>query len=395
MMNMEYRKDIVRKDQRYFAVVAGSLEKYAHQELLDFGAVIHKEVPRGLYFSCSSDVLYRILYCSRLTQRVLYPLLGFDCHSAKYLYQQARKNIAWTSLFHLDQKFAIDCNLSNSFVRHSLYASQVLKDAICDSFRDQYQARPSFSNKDADILFNLHIQNNYATIALDVLGRSMHMRGYRKHSVDAPLQETLAAAIVNIAAWDGETILCDPMCGSGTLIAEAIMRQCKIPAGYLRNNDGVRHLPGFDSELWKQIMDSEDAQIVPLEKGKVFASDINPEAVEACTQNLAMLPGGENVQISCQSFQSIAKGQGRLIITNPPYGVRLEKSLGVQSVYHDLGDFLKQKCPSSVAYILCGSKELVADLRLRAHWTKSLKNGDLDTRLAKIVLLSEVKPQST
>lgn len=387
---MEHNIDSSLKAPRYFAMVAGSLEKYAHQELTDLGAEIKQEVPRGIYFSCSVEVLYRILYGSRLVQRVLYPLLSFDCHSEKYLYQQARKNIDWTSLFDLGEKFAIDCNLSNSFTRHSLYASQVLKDAICDSFRDKYEARPSYSNKESDILFNLHMKNNHAIIALDILGCSMHMRGYRKRSVEAPLQETLAAAIVQIADWQAEGSLCDPLCGSGTLLAEALMRHCQIPAGYLRNNSRIRHLPEYNDTLWQDTVKQANAQITELHKGKIYASDIDPEAIEACRTNLSALPGGENVELKCIRFQNLEAKPGRTIITNPPYGVRLEKGLGVQQVYHELGDFLKQKCPESVAYILCGDKDLVKDIHLRAHWTKSLKNGDLDTKLAKIVIRARI-----
>ncbi len=383
---MQSINDVVTKKSRYFAVVAGSLEKYARQELLDCGVQILKEVPRGIHFTCSEQELYRILYSSRLVQRVLFPLLSFDCHSVKYLYQQARKNIDWLSLFSLKQSFGIDCNLSSSFTRHSLYASQVLKDAICDAFREQYQARPSYSNKSPDILFNLHIQNNYATIALDILGCSMHQRAYRVHSVEAPLQETLAAAIVQIADWQGEGVLCDPMCGSGTLIAEALMRFCNIPAGYLRDNSRIQHFPGFKADLWDEVQSTANAQIKELAPHKIYASDINPQAVEACRENISRLPGGGRVQIRQSSFQNLDIQQQRTIITNPPYGIRLEHNLGVQQVYHDLGDFLKQKCPDSTAYILCGNKDLVKDLRLRAHWTKSLKNGDMDTRLAKIIV---------
>lgn len=371
---------------RYFAVVAGSLEKYALQELLELGAEIHQEVPRGFYFSCSQATLYAILYTSRMVQRVLAPLLSFDCHSAKYLYQQAFKNVAWTGLFALHENFSIDCNVSNSFTRHSLFAGQVLKDAICDSFRQRYQERPSYSNKDAEIVFNLHIQNNRATIALDILGCSMHQRGYRKRTVEAPLQETLAAAIVQASAWQGEGVLCDPLCGSGTLVAEALMRICQIPAGYLRNNTRIRHLPGFDAQLWQATIDAANARILDLKKQLIYASDADIEAIEACKINLAALPGGTNVELKCIPFQKLDKEPGRTIICNPPYGVRLENPAGIQRLYRDLGDFLKQNCPASTAYILCGDKDLVKEIRLRAHWTKSFKNGDLDTKLAKILV---------
>ena len=137
----------------YFAVVAGSLEKYALIELESFGAKIISQVPRGIKFACDTPVLFKILYCSRLIQRVLLPLLNFPCHSIKYLHQQATRNIAWHSLFQLTETFGIDSNVSNSFTKHSLFAGQVLKDAICDSFRTHFGERPSYTNKEPDILF--------------------------------------------------------------------------------------------------------------------------------------------------------------------------------------------------------------------------------------------------
>jgi len=369
-----------------FAVVAGSLETHAEKELQELGAQIVRQVPRGIYFNCDLQTLYKIIYLSRLVQRVLYNLLDFDCHSEKYLYQQAKTNVPWTQLFGLEHSFGIDANVSNSFLRHSLYASQLLKDAICDSFRDEYQKRPDFTNKTPDILFNLHIHNNHASIALDILGQSMHLRGYRKYSVEAPLQETLAAAIVSIADYTGEGSLLDPMCGSGTLLAEALMRHCQIPAGYLREHKRLHFLPLHNAALWQEVQNEANAQIRELSPNSFYGVDISVKAIEAARENLALLPGGERVLLKRMAFQEIDRLSKRTIITNPPYGVRLEYLAKVRKLYNDLGDFLKQKCPDSSSYILCGSKDLVKELRLRAHWTKKLKNADLETYLAKIIV---------
>lgn len=371
---------------RYFAVVSGSLEKHARAELESFGAIVHQEVPRGLLFSASTPQLYQILYSARLVQRVLFTLLNFDCHSHKYLYQQASKNIDWLSLFTVDMSFGIVCNVSNSFTKHSLYSSQKLKDAICDSFRARYDARPSFTTQNPDILFNLHIHENRATIALDILGLSMHKRGYRRESVQAPLQETLAAAIVKLSGWDGQTPLWDPMCGSGTLVAEAAMHYCRIPAGYLRDNHRVKYLPDFDERLWEQTIAEANSRIRALPKGLIRASDIDYDAVKASRNNLQLLPHTGVIELFQASIQQAKPGFSGTIITNPPYGVRMGVTADVIKLYNDLGDFLKQKCKGSTAYILCGDKELIKALRLRAHWSKLLKNADLDTRLAKIVI---------
>jgi putative N6-adenine-specific DNA methylase len=380
-LNLEYQKT-----NKYFAQVAGSLEAHARIELEAMGATVLQEIPRGLRFSADTATLYRIVYCSRLVQRVLAPLISFKCHSEKYLYTQALKALDWPSLFSVSQSFAIESNVSRSNISHSLYAGQLLKDAICDSFRESCGQRPDFSPQDADIVFNLHIKDNWATIALDLTGISMHKRGYRHQSTPAPLQETLAAAIVYLSGWDGEKPLLDPMCGSGTLLAEAVMRYCRIPAGYLRPDRGLAFLPDYDKALYKKLKDLEDSKIRPLPAGLISGSDIDPDCIEASRTNLSHLPGGENVKLRKSSFQFLGIHQSTCLITNPPYGVRLGSDASTRKLYNDLGDFLKQRCPDSEAYILCGNAELVSELRLRAHWKKSLKNADLEVKLAKILI---------
>ncbi len=373
-------------NHKYFAQVAGSLEKHATIELIELGAEVLQEVPRGVRFTCDKETLYRIVYKSRLVQRVLAPLLSFQCHSEKYLYSQAYHNLEWTRLFSLQHTFSIHTNVSNSHISNSLYAGQVLKDAICDQFRDKYQARPDYSNQNADIVFNLYINDNWATVSLDLAGESLHKRGYRKVMAAAPMQETLAAAVIRLSGWDGQTALYDPMCGSGTLLAEALMHYCRIPAGYLRKDKGLRYLPDFDAAMWKAVVKAADAQIRPLPKALIAGSDANPESLEAARHNLAALPYGEAVELKLSRFQDLSREPNRTLVTNPPYGVRLGDKSSIYKLYNDLGDFLKQKCPASTAYILCGSKDLVKELRLRSHWTKALKNGDIDASLAKIVV---------
>ena len=136
---------------KYFAQIAGGLEAHAKEELIDLGAEIVQEVPRGIRFACNPETLYKIIYNARLVQRVLAPLISLDCHSEKYLYSQLNKNVDWTSLFRLDDVFSIISNVSDSKIGNSLYAGQVMKDAICDQFREKYNARPDFSTKDPDI----------------------------------------------------------------------------------------------------------------------------------------------------------------------------------------------------------------------------------------------------
>ncbi len=374
-----------QKNNRYFVQVAGSIEKHAAEELKEIGAIVLQELPRGLRISCDKETLYKIIYTSRLSQRVLAPLISFQCHSEKYLYSQAI-NIDWTSMFTLSNTFSIISNVSRSKIQHSLYAGQILKDAICDQFREKYDARPDFKTKDADINFNLHISDNWATIYLDVAGVSLHKRGYKKFSYSAPLQETLAATVIKLSEWDQEKVLHDIMCGSGTLLAEALMIKCHIPAGYLRNDISMQYLPDFDESLWQSLKEKANQEIIPLPEGLIKGSDENPEAIEICRKNLDALPYGDRIELKVSKFQELEAESNKIVICNPPYGVRLGEKNEVIKLYNDLGDFLKKKCPASVAYILCGSNDLVSSLRLRAHWKKTLKNADLEVKLTKIII---------
>lgn len=371
---------------KYFAQIAGGLEAHAKEELINLGAEIVQEVPRGIRFACDPKTLYRIIYNARLVQRVLAPLISLDCHSEKYLYSQLNKNVDWTSLFRLDDIFSIISNVSDSKIGNSLYAGQVMKDAICDQFREKYNSRPDFSTKDPDISFSLHIRKNVATVSLDVAGKSLHKRNYRQGVNVAPMQETLAAAVIKLTEWKGENVLMDIMCGSGTLIIEALMRYCSIPAGYLRDDSGINFMPDFNEELWLKVRKDSNDAIIELPEGLIYGSDVSSKSLSYARKALDLLPSGDKVTLEVARFQDLPAGQDRTIICNPPYGVRMGSIERSAELYGEIGDFLKQKCPASVGYILCGSAELVPKLRLRAHWKKSLKNGNLDTKLAKIII---------
>ncbi len=374
------------KTGKYFAQIAGGLEAHAKEELMSLGAVIVQEVPRGIRFSCDKATLYNIIYKARLIQRVLAPLISLDCHSEKYLYSQLYKNVDWVSLFNLDETFSIVSNVSDSKIGNSLYAGQVMKDAICDQFRDKYKARPSFDTKNPDISFSLHIRKNIATVSFDVAGKSLHKRNYRQGVNVAPMQETLAAAVIKLTEWDGQNVLMDVMCGSGTLLIEALMRYCQIPAGYLRDDNGIYYIPDFDEDLWKEVREKANSEIIDLPEGLICGSDVSSKSLSYARKALDLLPSGDKVKLEVSRFQDLPEEENRTIVCNPPYGVRMGNLDRTITLYNELGDFLKQKCPHSIAYILCGSAELVPKLRLRAHWKKSLKNGNLNTKLAKIII---------
>ena len=372
-------------NNRFFAQIADGMEEMGIEELTRLGAEEVKPTFRGLYFTADKKALYRINYTARIISRVLAPLITFDCHSTNYLYKTAR-TIPWTALFPLDNTFVVSATVSNSKIRHSQYAGLVLKDAIVDSFRERYNERPNVERINADICFNLHISHNKATIYLDTSGGSLHRRGYRQGAVEAPMQETLAAAIIRLSGWEGQTPLYDPMCGSGTLLFEALMHYCRIPSAYFRESFGFRFMPDFDELIWDSIKREADGNMRPLTKGLIAGSDSSSQAIEAARTNSRNLPSGRNVRLSKCKFQEIESIRGTTIICNPPYGLRMKNSQDMGAFMKEFGDFLKQRCTGSTAYVYFGNRDLIKKVGLRSAWKKPLKNGPLDGRLVKYEL---------
>jgi putative N6-adenine-specific DNA methylase len=371
---------------RFFAQTQKELESLARQELEELGAVRCDESYCGVYFSAQPADLYRINYCARLVHRVLAPLFSFRCHSDKVLYQKARQ-LPWEKLFSIHHTFAVSANVSNSKISHSKFAALRLKDAVADRFRDKFSKRPDVDAGQPDLRLNLSIRNNKAVISLDTSGESLHRRGYRVEPVAAPMQESLAAAILRISQWDGETPLIDPMCGSGTLLAEALMKYCRIPSGFKRNwrkGYGFVHLPGFDERLWKKIKKEADSHIRPCPGGLISGGDIDAHAVDAARRNLNRVPGGDTVSIRRLDFRDIGETTGRTLVTNPPYGHRIGEKEQLFTLYRQLGDALKQQCKHSTAWILCGDKELTKHIGLKISRRIPLFNGPIESRLVKI-----------
>jgi putative N6-adenine-specific DNA methylase len=376
------------RSRRFFAQTADGLEQLATAEVERLGATEVSPAYRGVYFSCDLDGVYRVNYASRLLTRVLAPLLTFDCHSARYLYKTAR-SIDWADFLGVTDTFAVSANVSNSAIRHSQYAALRIKDAVADQFRDRAAGRrPRVDTREPDVWINLFLHNNRAVLSIDTSGGSLHRRGYRMESVDAPMQETVAAAVVEWSGWDGDRPLYDPMCGSGTLLCEAAMRYCRVPAAYLRARSGrfgFERLPGFEPAAWKSVRKSEDGHIRPLPSGLIAGSDASAQAVAAATANAGAVPGGDRISIKTNKFQDLPAIEGATIVCNPPYGLRLEETRA-GGLIGEFGDFLKQRCRGSEAYVYFGKRELIKRLGLRASWKKPLKSGGLDGRVAKYEL---------
>lgn len=374
-----------QKTNRYFAQTADGLTELASQELAGLGAEDIKQAFRGLYFNATAESLYRINLFTSLCTRITAPLLVFDCHSTNYLQQTASK-IPWETLLNEEQTFAITATLSNSKITHSQYAALCLKDVIADYFRDRTGKRPSIDKRTPDVWFDLHIDRNKATISLDTSGGSLHRRGYRSEAVAAPMQETLAAAIIKFSDWNGERPLIDPMCGSGTLLGEALIHYCRIPAASQRTRFGFMALPDYEAHTWDKVKTAADAQIRPITPGLIQGSDINHEAAATARANLSALPHGAAIPIKAKGFQTIDAIHNATIVCNPPYGVRMQKPGEAMQLLDEFGSFLKHRCTGSTAYLYLGKRELLKSVGLRPSWKKPLSTGGLDGVLAKYEL---------
>ncbi|NLT51156.1 MAG: class I SAM-dependent RNA methyltransferase [Ignavibacteria bacterium] len=367
----------------YFAQVPGMMEELCEQELIELGAQNTKIAYRGIYFEADQITIYRINYTSRTISRILAPLKTFHCRNAEAIMKMASK-IEWDKIFKVDQTFSINSSINKSAFTNSLYASQVLKDGIADYFRAKYGKRPDVNTVTPNVRFNLFIEKDEAVLSLDTSGESLHKRGYRLAAGEAPMQETLAAAIIRLSKWDGEKPLLDCMCGSGTILCEALMHYCRIPAQYLRKNFGFFYLPDFDIKLWEKFKKEEDSKMRPLPKGIISGSDKVQAILKTVRENLSRLPFSETVALTAQPFQHIPKFENGVLVVNPPYGIRMGERAQVEDLYKELGDFLKTKCTGTSAFIYTGEPSLRKHIGLRTSRRIPLVNGKLEGVLLQI-----------
>jgi len=370
----------------FFATTARGMEPMAAEEIAAQGATHVRRGFQGVRFDADTDALYRVHYNARLVSRILAPLGEFPCPDQDALYREIHA-LPWPRLFGIERTFAIKAHLNRSKLNHAAFAALKTKDALVDRFREDTGDRPSVDTRQPDIALVLHVENNRATIYLDLAAHSLHRRGYRVDSVDAPLQETLAAAMIRLSGWDGTRLLVDPMCGSGTLLCEALMHHAHIPAGYLRTSCGLERLPDFDTQQWEHVRLASDTGILRFQGSlPIYGSDILPEAVHASRTNLDALPGGPNVRVEARDFRDQKGWNNAVVICNPPYGIRLGDRDGAKALLRDFGALLKHQCKGCSAFVYLGEPGLLGSLGLRPDWQKPLRNGGLDGVLSAYTL---------
>jgi 23S rRNA (guanine2445-N2)-methyltransferase len=372
---------LYQQDNTYFAQIAGGLEELGARELKSLGATKVNIINRGLDFCADRETLYRINYRSRLVTRVLAPLAKYEAKTGEELYLGAKK-VDWTQMMRLEQTFAVFANVSNSEINNSHFASLKVKDVVADMFRKRYRnKRPNVDSVNPDLWINVHIYDNQVTVSIDCSGGSLHRRGYRQDAVEAPIQETLAAAILDIAGWDGKKPLYDPMCGSGTILSEAWLKAGNIPPGILRKKFGFMMLPDFDKRPWVKVKLAEEHKVKLVRGGLIRGSDIDAKSVAKTRANNARIPGGDELRVRTSDFRDLPPLKDTLIVCNPPYGIRLKAGDDMELFFKEFGDFLKQKCQGCQAFIYFGDRELVKSVGLKSSMKMPLRNGGLDGRL--------------
>lgn len=353
-----------------FIVCGTGLEPLLARELEEMGIPSRKGF-RGVYVAQTIENVYKINYLSRIATRVLWPLADFTCCDQNDLYNQAKK-IDWSQYLNVNKTFAIDANVSHPNLRNSLFAAFMVKDAICDQFRDKTGARPSVDIAAPDVQLNLFIHDKRATLSIDTSGAPLFKRGYRQESVTAPLQESIAAAILKMANYTANDILFDPFCGSGTFLIEAAMIATKTPAGYFRKSWGFFHLPAFSKEAWDKFKSEANKEILPLKQGTIFGSDIDSKAVGISRAHLK--DTGFAVHVVKQEVKAATPPTApTLVVANPPYGKRL---IGSEQPYRDLGTFLKTV--KSRAAILSPDFSFIRLIDRQTSSKTALSNGGLD-----------------
>lgn len=364
-------------------------EEILAKELRDLGALNVKEGVRSVSFEGDIGFMYKANLCLRTAIKIIKPIHSFSVRNENELYKKVYA-MNWEQFLSVDTSFAIDTTANSDNFTHSLYVSQKVKDAIVDKFRETDGDRPNVDVKFPDIRINVHIHDEQCNISLDSSGRSLHQRGYRTATNIAPINEVLAAGLLLLSGWKGQSDFLDPMCGSGTMCTEAAMIACNIPANINRKEFAFEKWEDFDEELFEKIVD------VCLNKTrdfhfKIIGYDKAPSAVRKAQDNVENANLSEYITIERKNFfetEKFTENQLHMVF-NPPYGERLD--IDMQDFYASIGDTLKQKYPGTDSWFITSNLEALKFVGLRPSRKIKVFNSHLESRLVKYVMYSGSK----
>jgi 23S rRNA (guanine2445-N2)-methyltransferase / 23S rRNA (guanine2069-N7)-methyltransferase len=362
------------------------------EELAQFGASDIRERSHDVKFQGTLEVGYRTCLWSRTATRVLLSLGSIDATSAKSVYDAVAR-IDWREHLAQGATLACDCSGGNEAIRHTIYGSQLIKDAVCDNLRNSTGERPNIKPERPDVLLHMHVEGPTALLSVDFSGESLHRRGYRIEGGRAPLKENVAAAVLLRSGWpqvfEQGGMLLDPMCGSGTFLTEAALIAADAAPALDREYFGFAGWRGHDAALWERLRsEAKDRRAARVARRCILGSDIDPDAVRMSIGN------GENAGVAAwlhtekRSLNEVVRPHGEpgLVVANPPYGERIGAESGLPALYSELGNMLRERFQGWQAAILTGNPPLARNLGIYAKRTHRVFNGTIECRLLRFEL---------
>lgn len=356
-------------------------EEILAKELQQLGGQDVEIGTRAVSFKGDKGFMYKANLSLRTALKILKPIYYFRSANDLALYKGIQ-GIDWSKYLNESQTFVIDTTIHSDNFKHSQFVSQKAKDAIVDQFREKTGQRPSVDKDFPDLRINIHIDRDQCSVALDTSGASLHQRGYRTATNIAPINEVLAAGMLLLAGWEGKSDFLDPMCGSGTLLAEAAMIACNIPANINRKEFAFEKWNDWDNDLFDQIIDALMKRTREFHY-TITGYDKAPSAVQKAKDNIQNANLDDYVTIQQQDFFDTKKeNTGPLqMVFNPPYGERL--NIELERFYREIGDTLKTNYSNTNAWFITANLEALKFVGLRPSRKIKLFNGSLEARLVK------------
>lgn len=359
------------------------LEPVLSQELTQLGANNVQIGRRMVSFTGDKEMMYRANFQLHTAIRILKPIKHFKAKSAEDVYNEVKK-IDWSQYIAKGKTFVVDSVIYSDEFRNSKFVSYKVKDAIVDQFRETTGDRPNISISNPDIRLHIHIAEDKATLCLDSSGESLHRRGYRQETVEAPLNEVLAAGMILMSGWKGDTDFIDPMCGSGTLVIEAALIAQNISPGVFRKEYAFEKWPDFDQELFDEIYndDSEEKEF----NHHIYGYDIDMKAVNTAIMNVKAAGLSKTISIKQQDFKDFCAPKNKsIMITNPPYGERISTP-NLLGTYKMIGEKLKKEFSGNEAWVLSYREECFDQIGLKPSIKIPVFNGSLECEFRKYVM---------
>lgn len=357
------------------------LEEVLAKELINLGANNVEIGRRMVAFTGDKEMLYKANFCTRTAVKVLKPIKEFKAKDADEVYEEAKK-IDWEKYMDVKSTFLVDSVIFSESFRHSKFVAYRVKDAIADYWREKSGGdRPNVVISNPDLRIHVHIAEDEVTIALDSSGESLHQRGYKTATVQAPLNEVLAAGLIMLTGWDGECDLIDPFCGSGTILIEAALIAQNVYPGVFRKEYAFEKWKDFDADLFDRIY-NDDSQEREFDH-KIYGYDINRQVVQIATNNVLNAGVKDIVSVEQRDFYEFEQPLDKAImITNPPYGDRITTD-DIFDLYETIGKNLKRNFVGNDAWIISHHEELFDKIGFRPSTKYALFNGSLECEFRK------------